>query len=228
MRIYRDRMEAGEMLAEALAHLAEEEPIVLALPRGGVPVAAPVAERLELPLDVLISRKLGAPMQPELGFGAISEAGALWLDPETTSLLGLGEEAIRDIVAREEAELQRRVRAYRGGRPLEIEGRTAILVDDGVATGGTLRAAIRAARALGAARVVAAVPVAAAESAASIRPEVDEWICLEEPESLWAIGLWYRSFPQLEDEEVLRILGRGRAGASAPFLPRPEEGPQLE
>lgn len=219
MSIYRDRTEAGELLADALEHLAAERPVVLALPRGGVPVAAPVAERLNAPLDVLVSRKLGAPMQPELGFGAISEADALWVDAETTTLLGLGSEAIARIAAREAAELERRVRAYRGGRPLDLEGRTVILVDDGVATGGTLHAAIRAARRLGASRVVAAVPVAAPESAASLRTEVDEWVCLQEPAPLWAIGLWYRSFPQLEDEEVLRILAQGRAGASQPSLP---------
>lgn len=219
MSIYRDRTEAGELLAEALEHLAGERPLVLALPRGGLPVAAPVAERLGAPLDVLVSRKLGAPMQPELGFGAISEAGALWLDPETTRLLGLGEEVIQRIAAREAEELARRVRAYRGGRTLALGGRTVVLVDDGVATGGTLRAAVRAARALGAARVVAALPVAAPESAAAIRPEVDEWVCLQEPETLWAIGLWYRSFPQLEDEEVLRILTEGRA--EPPSLPEP-------
>lgn len=226
MSIYRDRTEAGERLADALEERDFERPLILALPRGGLPVAAPIAERLGAPLDVLVSRKLGAPMQPELGFGAISEGGALWLDGETVMLLGLEKPTIDAIVARESDELERRVRAYRGGRPLDLEGKTAILVDDGVATGGTLRAAIRAARTLGADRVVAAVPVAAPESAGAIRTEVDEWICLEEPEALWAIGLWYRSFRQLDDEEVLRILAQGRAGAEAPSLP--PAGPEHE
>lgn len=219
MHIYRDRTEAGEQLAETLAEMAWERPIVLALPRGGVPVAVPVAERLQAPLDVLISRKLGAPLQPELGFGALSEGGALWIDMETVQILGLGERAIGAIAARAYEELERRIRAYRGGRPLDLHGHTAILVDDGVATGGTLRAAIRAARALGADHVVAAVPVAAPETARAIEEEVDDWICLEEPEGLGAIGLWYRSFPQLDDVEVLRLLALGRAGAEAPALP---------
>lgn len=222
MSTFRDRTEAGERLATALEGREFERPIVLGLPRGGVPVAVPVAERLGAPLDVLVSRKLGAPMQPELGFGAISEAGALWVDEETVQLLGLEKTSIDAIAARERAEMERRVWAFRGGRPLRLEGRTAVLVDDGVATGGTIRAAIRAARNLGARRVVVAVPVAAAATAAAIRPEVDAWICLEEPEALWAIGLWYRSFPQLDDDEVLDILARGRAGAGSPALPPAE------
>lgn len=223
MSIFRDRREAGERLAEALEPWAREDPIVLALPRGGVEVAVPVAERLGAPLDVLVSRKLGAPMQPELGFGAISEAGAQWLDEESTRLLGLGPGVIEAIAAREREELERRVRIYRGGRPLDLEGRTVLLVDDGVATGGTMRAAIRAARALGATKVVAAVPVAAPDSAREIRPEVDAWVCLQEPSALWAIGVWYRSFPQLDDDEVLALLGGGRPVKSLP--PQPPGAP---
>jgi len=222
MSVFRDRTEAGEKLAEALAGLAGEDLVVLALPRGGVEVALPVAEKLGAPLDVLVSRKLGAPMQPELGFGAISEGGAIWLDAESTRALGLGPEAIEAIARREREELERRVRVYRGGRPLDLQGRTVLLVDDGVATGGTMRAAIRAARALGAARVIAAVPVAAPESAAEIRREVDEWVCLQEPPTLWAIGVWYRSFRQLEDDQVLEMLGGGKPLESLPpQLPGP-------
>jgi len=222
MSVFRDRTEAGEKLAEALAGLAGEDLVVLALPRGGVEVALPVAEKLGAPLDVLVSRKLGAPMQPELGFGAISEGGAIWLDAESTRALGLGPEAIEAIARREREELERRVRVYRGGRPLDLQGRTVLLVDDGVATGGTMRAAIRAARALGAARVIAAVPVAAPESAAEIRREVDEWVCLQKPPTLWAIGVWYRSFRQLEDDQVLEMLGGGKPLESLPpQLPGP-------
>jgi len=219
MSVFRDRTEAGERLAQALERWAGEDVIVLALPRGGVEVALPVAERLGAPLDVLVSRKLGAPMQPELGFGAVSEGGAIWVDEEATRALGLGPQVIEAIESREREELQRRVRAYRGGRPLNLEGRTVLLVDDGVATGGTMRAAIRAARALGAARVIVAVPVAAPESAAEIRREVDEWVCLQEPSELWAIGVWYRSFPQLDDDRVLEMLGGGKPLESLPPHP---------
>src|SRR5690606_39208171 len=178
MSTFRDRTEAGERLATALEGREFDRPIVLGLPRGGVPVAVPVAERLGAPLDVLVSRKLGAPMQPELGFGAISEAGALWVDEETVQLLGLEKTSIDAIAARERAEMERRVRAFRGGRPLRLEGRTAVLVDDGVATGGTVRAAVRAARHRGAGRGVVAGPRAAAAAPAGVPPGVPAGACL--------------------------------------------------
>lgn len=219
MATFLDRIEAGDRLAALVATKEWDHPFVLALPRGGVPVAARVAALLQAPLEVLVSRKLGVPSRPELGFGAISEGGAIWIDPSTTRLLGLPPEVIEEVAEREAREVERRIAIYRRGAPLPpLAGKTAVLVDDGVATGCTMRAAILSARHFGAARVVAAVPVAAAETAQELRPLCDEWVCVEEPEILWAIGLWYRSFPQLDDSEVLSWLGR-----SAP--PQSPEGP---
>lgn len=215
MAVFRDRSEAGDRLADRLAGEGYADPIVLALPRGGVPVAARVAARLGVPVHVLVSRKLGVPFHRELGFGAISEGGALWIDRGTVGLLGLRGEDVEAVVSREAEEVKRRVAAYRGGAPLpKLAGRTVVLVDDGIATGGTMRAAIEAVQRHGPGRVIVAVPVAAAETARELRPLVDEMVCVEEPTTLMAIGLWYRHFPQLEDREVLRWLGGGEGEAA--------------
>lgn len=217
MVVFRDRVDAGERLAGLLTHLGGENPIVLALPRGGVPVAVQVGRALGAPVEILVSRKLGVPMQPELGFGALSEGGAAWVEESTRRLLGIEDDQVEQVKEKETRELARRVAVYRGGAPLpDLRGKTVIVVDDGVATGGTMRAAVRAARALGAGRVVAAVPVAAKETADALRGEVDEWVCVEEPEALWAIGLWYQDFGQLSDGDVLRWLGREEAAAHGP------------
>src|SRR5690606_14486864 len=151
--------------------------------------------------------------------GRAAEGGAIVVDVAAAGAAGLGPRVIEAIARREREELQRRVRAYRGGRTPNLEGRTVLLVDDGVATGGTMRAAIRAARALGAARVIGPATAAAPERAAEIRREVDEWVCLEEPSELWAIGVWYRSFPQLDDDRVLEMLGGGKPLESLPPHP---------
>lgn len=219
---FRDRRDAGKRLAQALAHYQAEQPIVLALPRGGVPVGEEVARALGAPLDVLVVRKLGAPFQPELGVGAIAEGGVVWVDEELCASLGIDDDALAALAAEEQEELSRRVRAYRGARPpLEVADRTVIVVDDGVATGGTARAALRAARERGAKRLVFAAPVAAAQSVPALLSEADELVYVTAPDALLAIGLWYRDFRQVGDDEVRACLERARTGAVPP--PAPEE-----
>lgn len=216
MILFRNRQDAGRQLASRLQHLQGESPLVLALPRGGVPVAEAIADALGAPLDVIISVKLGAPGREELGFGAISEGGARFVDPETVRLLGLGEEAIEEAVASATAKMERRVARYREGRQLPgLQGRTVILVDDGIATGGTARAAIQAVRSQSPAYLALAVPVAAAQTFRELRQEVDEAVCVEAPLNLWAIGAWYEDFGQLEDEQVLGPLRRLSSGEEA-------------
>ncbi|HSK05588.1 MAG TPA: phosphoribosyltransferase family protein, partial [Kofleriaceae bacterium] len=190
--------------------------IVLGLPRGGVPVADEIARALGGSLDVWVVRKLGAPYQPELGMGAIAEGPAVVLDRTIVQLLGVRGPQLLAIARREMVEVRRRVERFRGGRPPpEVRGCTVILVDDGIATGGTMRAAIRAIRRRGPARLVVAVPVAASETLAALRREVDEVVCLREPDLLYAIGLWYEDFHQVPDEEVARILEGAARDAAA-------------
>ncbi len=213
---FTDRADAGRRLARALGHLASERPIVLALPRGGVPVGFAVARALGAPLDVLVARKLGCPFQPELGFGAVAEGGARWVDRAMCRYLDISDADVEAIAAREEAEVKRRALVYRnGGPPPDLRGRTAILVDDGVATGGTARAAIVAARAGAPRRLVFAAPVAPPETARALAAEVDELVCLATPARLVAIGLWYDEFRQVSDEAVVALLQRAARGAEA-------------
>jgi putative phosphoribosyl transferase len=205
--MYRNRRDAGQVLARALSAEAWVHPVLLALPRGGVPVADEVSRTLGIPFDLLMVRKLGAPSQPELGLGAIAEGGAVYLDHERGAALGVSVQEVERIAARETLELQRRVATYRFGRPLpRLAGRTVILVDDGVATGGTLFAAIRVARNGGASRVVVAVPVGLAETLEQLAQEADDVVCPLVPENLNAIGNWYEDFDQLTDQEVIDIL----------------------
>jgi len=222
-RIYADRADAGRALAIALArYRAVPGTIVLGLPRGGVPVAFEVARALDLPLDVLVVRKLGLPQQPELAMGAIASGGALVVNDEVVRYLGGNAEAFEAVRAREQAELERRERDYRGSRPpLEVLGRTAILVDDGLATGATMEAAVRALRLLGAGRVIVAVPVASVEARERIAALADEVVCLATPGFFSAVGQWYADFGQTGDEEVRDLLARDRA-ATQPS--RPAEG----
>jgi len=202
-----DRREAGRALARALEAYRDRQPLVLALPRGGVPVGVEVARALGAPLDVLVVRKLGAPFQRELGLGAIAEGGATWMNQPIWDELALAEETIAEVAARERREVERRVRRYRGGRALpDVRGRTVLLVDDGLATGGTAHAAVRALRQLGAGRVVLAVPVGPPSTVEELRAEADEVVCLETPEPFAAIGLWYEEFDQVTDEEVVAML----------------------
>jgi predicted phosphoribosyltransferase len=210
-----DRRDAGRRLAELLLPLAGERPVVVALPRGGVPVGREVADALDAPLEILAVRKLGAPHNPEYGIGAIAEDGTRVFDPEALAVLGIDGGVLDAIVARETAELQRRVSAYRAGRqPLPVAGRTVVVVDDGVATGVTDTAALRALHRKGPRRLILAVPVCAPDSAARLRDEADEVVCLAEPTRLYGVGQWYRDFSQVSDDEVIAALGTvGNAAA---------------
>lgn len=207
-RVFRDRREAGRLLARALsAYAGRDDVLVLGLPRGGVPVAAEVARALGAPLDVLIVRKLGAPMQEELAIGAIAEGGVRVLNRGLVADLGLDHRAIDALAQREERELERRVETYRGGREARrVTGRTVIVVDDGVATGATMRAGVQALRARGAARVIAAAPVGASDSVDALRGEADDVVVLEIPEWFQAVGQWYENFGQTSDGEVRACL----------------------
>lgn len=207
-RIFRNRRQAGELLGQALSsYVSRKDVVVVGLPRGGVPVAAEVARSLDAPLDVLIVRKLGAPGQEELAIGAIAEGGVRVFNRGLLADLALDREAIDAAVEREERELQRRVKYYRSGRAaLPVENRTVILVDDGVATGATMRAGLQALRARGAARIIAAAPVGSADSVESLRKDADEVVVLETPAWFQAVGQWYEDFGQTSDEEVRACL----------------------
>ena len=207
-RVFRDRREAGKLLARALAHYAgRKDVVVLGLPRGGVPVAAEVARTLGAPLDVLIVRKLGAPGQDELAIGAIAEGGVRVLNQGLVENLGLTRWDIDQLAQSEERELERRVQIYRGGRdPLPVADRTVIVVDDGIATGATMRAGLQSLRARGATLVVAAAPVGAADSVDALREDADEVVVLETPAWFRAVGQWYENFGQTTDEEVRACL----------------------
>jgi predicted phosphoribosyltransferase len=206
-RVFVDRAEAGQLLAERLS--AIRDPVVLALPRGGVEVAEPVVRRLGGVLDVLVTRKIGYPPQPELGVGAIAEGGEPVFDLRLLSRLGLTPEALARVVAAERRELARRVRVYRGDRPLPaLQDREVIVADDGLATGATARAALRTVAAAKPARVTLAVPVGAGDTVAAMRQEADEVVVLCVPEQFIAVGQWYEHFDQLTDDDVLDVLAR--------------------
>ncbi|WP_329042737.1 phosphoribosyltransferase family protein [Streptomyces sp. NBC_01422] len=213
--LFTDRTDAGRQLAEALRHLERRDPVVLGLPRGGVPVAYEVARALGAPLDVIVVRKLGVPYRPELGFGAIGEGGARVISDEIVRHAGVREKDLEAVERAEEAELLRRAQTYREGRPrLPLEGRTVVVVDDGVATGATARAACQVVRAQGASHVVLAVPVASPDVAARLREDVDEVVCLSTPHLFSAVGEWYRDFSQTSDEEVVSLLARASTGTA--------------
>jgi putative phosphoribosyl transferase len=213
---FSDRREAGRRLAEALLHLRDSSPVVLGLPRGGVPVAFEVAQALDAPLDVLIVRKLGVPHQPELGMGAVGEDGVRVLNPEVVRGSGVSDEDIAQVEARERIAVEQRARLFRDARPdVSLDGRTAIIVDDGLATGGTARAAIQVARAHGADRVVLAVPVAPPDTADALGRDADEVVCLESPAPFWAIGAWYGDFSPTVDREVIELLNEARKARAA-------------
>lgn len=217
---FADRREAGRVLATRLSEYGgRADVIVLALPRGGVPVAFEVAQTLGAPLDVFVVRKLGLPGQEEFAMGALASGGVRILDEETIRLAGVSAEELRWVTEFEQAELERRERRYRGDRPFpDLTGRTVILVDDGLATGATMRAAVTALRQEDPARVVVAVPVAALETCDAFREIADDIICAMTPERFRAVGLWYSDFSQTTDEEVHELLVRSRAapGTIAP------------
>lgn len=205
---FADRADAGRMLAGKLAaYSGRQDVIVLGLPRGGVPVAVAVASALKLPADVFVVFKLGTPWQQELAMCAVAEGGVQVLDLSLMKLLGISEREIQELVAPARKQLESQISAYRGGRPpLELNRRTAILVDDGIATGCSVLAAIAATRRKGAARVVVAVPVAPASGCSAIRMEADEFVTVAEPDMFLAVSQWYSNFAQVSDEEVQRLL----------------------
>lgn len=195
---------------------ADTKAIVLALPRGGVPVGYEVASALGLPLDVLVVRKLGMPTQPELAMGAVASGGAVVLNEDVVRYLPTGSNAVEQVKARELLELARREQSYRGHRSaLQMRGRTGILVDDGLATGATMEAAVRAVRNLHAERIVVAVPVASVEARERIAAVADEVVCVQAPPFFSAVGQWYERFDQTEDEEVRELLARSQAALTA-------------
>jgi putative phosphoribosyl transferase len=218
--LFRDRTEAGRRLAAELARYRDRpDVLVLALPRGGVPVGHEVARALHALLDVFIVRKLGVPGHEELAMGAIASGGVRVLNQDLVRELGIPDEIIGRVADSEQRELERRERLYRGERPpADVSGKTVILVDDGLATGSTMRAAVAALRRLGPARIVVAVPTAATQTCDEFRNEVDEIVCAVTPQPFYAVGLWYEDFPQTSDEEVRELLERAatREGSSTP------------
>jgi predicted phosphoribosyltransferase len=205
--LFRDRREAGKKLGAALGKFAQTDAVVLALPRGGVPVGFEVAQALHAPLDVFVVRKLGVPGQEELAMGAIASGGVRVLNRTIIEGLAISPEQIDAVAAREERELERREHAYRGARgPLEVQGRTAILVDDGVATGSSMRAAVTALRQKGPREIVVAVPVASRYICDELQEESDETLCLYTPLDFFAVGQWYKEFTQISDDEVRALL----------------------
>jgi putative phosphoribosyl transferase len=213
--LFRDRRDAGERLADALAHLAGKDLVVLGIPRGGVEVAAVVAERLHAPLDVVIPRKVGAPGNPELGLGAVAQ-GVRVLDSSLIEALDVDEDYLQEEIARQEEEIARRSARYRSDRPaVSVEGKVVVVVDDGVATGGTAAAALRWARRQGASRVVLAVPVAPQEGMARLAEEADDVVVLATPRPFYAVGQWYGRFGQVPDDRVVELLAASGEGSGS-------------
>jgi putative phosphoribosyl transferase len=211
---FRDRKDAGQQLADLLRPVGGPDVVVLGLPRGGVPVAAEVAGALSAPLDVIVVRKVGVPGQPELAMGAVGEGGVRVVDERVVRLAQVLPEEFARAGERERGELERCVQRFRGGRPsVPLTGRVAVIVDDGIATGSTARAACSVARALGADRVVLAAPVCARESARSLASDVDQLVCLHSPRHFTAVGQFYDDFRPTGDDEVIELLQRaGRSG----------------
>ena len=205
-----NRQVAGQALAEALhAYGDRDDLIVLALPRGGVPVAIEIADALDAPLDLMLVRKLGTPGQEELAMGAIASGGGRVMNQDVVQALAISDKAIERVAGQEGRELQRREQVYRGDRPWpNLEGRCVILVDDGLATGATMRAAVEAVRAKQPAQIVVAVAVAPRDTVALLRKQADDVVCLAEPEPFRAIGLWYEDFSQVSDEQVCQMLAK--------------------
>jgi putative phosphoribosyl transferase len=216
---FRNRTEAGQLLARKLRRYADRPNIiVLALPRGGVPVAHEVAKALHTPLDVFLVRKLGVPGQEELAMGAIATGDVRVLNEDVVRALKIPQRVIDSVAAQEARELERREHLYRGDRPSrDVNGRTVILVDDGLATGSSMRAAVAALRQKNPRRIVVAVPVAAAATCREFEAEVDEIVCYQTPEPFYSVGLWYEDFSQTTDEEIRQLLERSNTGRSDPL-----------
>ena len=221
---FADREAAGCVLAAKLAHLKDRQPIVLALPRGGVAVGFEIAQALDAPLDIVLVRKIGVPWQPELALGAVTDgaSAATFIDEDLAKALDIPESYVKEETARQLEEIERRRKTYCAGRPpIDVPGRTVIVVDDGIATGATMRVALGAVRRRNPAHVVLAVPVAPPETLAALGKEADEVVCLEVPAMLGAIGFYYRDFHQMSDAEVTDILAR--AARPTPEPPTPAE-----
>jgi predicted phosphoribosyltransferase len=212
---YLDRRDAGMQLAAELLPFAEEQPVIVALPRGGVPVGVEVARALHAPIEILAVRKLGAPGNPELAVGAVAEDGSGVLDPRSAGMLGMTQALLDERLEEESRELRRRVARYRHDQPfIPLGGRTAIVIDDGMATGMTDLAAVRAVRKRGAERVLLGVPVGSGEAVAMLEEEADRVICLTVPRRLYGVGMWYQDFSPVSDEEVLALLAEVRGGTA--------------
>ena len=213
--LFRDRVEAGRQLAAELVrrlpHIREEDPIVLAIPRGGVPVGYEVARAIDAPLDLFIARKLGAPGHEELGIGAVAPGGTRFLDVDAIRMLDVSDAYIEDVTRKELAELERRLRRFRGDRPPpRIEGRSVVLVDDGLATGVTALASLTALRLQHPRRLVLAAPVCSVEGAQAVARQADDVVCVAVPDRFFGVGAWYHDFTQTTDEEVVEMLARGQ------------------
>lgn len=225
--IFADRAEAGRKLAEQLRHLKDMHPVVLALVRGGVPVAFEVARALDAPLDIMLVRKIGVPGNAEFAAGAVVDGACpeIVLNTDIVAALDVSQDYLRGEAGRQLAEIERRRTLYIGDRPRAVvEGRTAIVVDDGIATGATTRAALHALRRQKPARLILAVPVAPPETVEALRGDADEIVCLTMPAEFGAIGFFYLDFGQVEDSEVIRLLSLARSPASAPNPPEAAEG----
>jgi putative phosphoribosyl transferase len=221
MDIFHDRIQAGKLLATQLEDYAgRSDVIVLALPRGGVPVAFEVAQALVAPLDLMLVRKLGVPGHEEYAMGAVASGGTRVVNRDAVDMLEISDEVIEAAAEREMQEIARRDQLYRHGKPQpDLHGRTVILVDDGLATGATMMAAVQAARDGGAAHIVAAAPVGAADTCITLSAQVDRMVCLHSPEPFRAVGLWYRKFPQLSDKEVIDLLAQAEQGIPGMHIP---------
>jgi predicted phosphoribosyltransferase len=205
--VYKDRLHAGEKLAERLQGYTQEKPVLLAVPRGGIIVAKPVADRLDLPIYVLITRKIGHPKNPEVAIGALMPDGSAILDDSLIQQTHVSENEIEQIIREEASELDRRMELYAPGRSMpDVKNKTAMIIDDGIATGYTLKAAVKWLKTLQPRRIVVAVPVGPPDVAAELATLADEVICLLQPDPFWAVGLFFEQFPQSGDEEVLSIL----------------------
>ncbi|WP_102419698.1 phosphoribosyltransferase family protein [Mycobacterium sp. 4858] len=227
-RLFDDRVDAGRQLAKSLESLRGQDVVVLGLPRGGVPVAFEVAKALQAPLDVLVVRKLGVPFQSELAFGAIGEGGVRVLNDAIVREAHLSGAEMAAVEAKQRAELARRSERFRGGHdPIPLAGRTAVIVDDGVATGATAKAACQVARAQGASRVVLAVPIGGRDVFAKFSGYADEVVCLHTPEYFFAVGQGYRNFTQTSDDEVVTLLDRARNGSRGPLADADSADPPL-
>jgi predicted phosphoribosyltransferase len=208
---FADRIDAGEKLGEALLQYSTEDTIVLGIPRGGVIIGYEVADKIQAPLDIIVPKKLGAPHNPELAIGAVTEEGEVVLDEDLVNRLGVAEDYIRGEAERKKEEIQRRLEEYRGEAPYpRLEGRVVILVDDGIATGSTMRAAILSVKSRNPERLVVGVPVASAQSVEELKPLVDDMVVLSTPRPFYAIGQFYQSFQQNTDEQVMGLLRRNR------------------